>query len=32
MVTAIDKPATEMIVLRHRYGVAGLKEVQNLVK
>jgi hypothetical protein len=32
MIAAIDRPTTEMIVLRHRYGVAGVKMVQNLVK
>lgn len=32
MVALIDRPETEMIVLRHQYGVAGLREVMDLVK
>ncbi len=32
MISLIDKPSTEMIVLRPRYGVAGVGEVKHLVK
>ena len=31
-IALIHKPSTEMIVLRHRYGVAGVSQVKHLVK
>ncbi|MCP4606650.1 MAG: glycosyltransferase family 39 protein [Proteobacteria bacterium] len=32
LIKKIDRPSTEMIILRHRFGVAGVKEVQLLIK
>lgn len=32
LVTAIDSPSTELIILRPRFGVAGLDQIQNLVR
>ncbi len=32
LIERIDRPSTEMIILRHRFGVTGVKEVRFLVK
>ncbi|MBN1654517.1 MAG: hypothetical protein JXA30_12165 [Deltaproteobacteria bacterium] len=32
LIKKIDNPKTELIILRQRYGVAGLKEIQQLVR
>ena len=32
MVASIDDPSTALIILRNRFGVAGVKQLQKLVK
>jgi hypothetical protein len=32
LIARIDKPSTELIILRHNFGVYGVKEVRGLVK